>query len=223
MFPSRTAAQITSAKTMISAAASAAATIVLLRSLVREYLPRELRSYIFYKFETLINSFSSELTLVVEEYDNLNHNNLFEAAELYLEPIIPPDAKKLKISLTKKESKFSLSLDRYQEVVDTFNGATLKWKFISKQGPMKYVPSSDNFNSIPISEDRFFELSFHKKHKDMVIDVYLKHVIQKSKELKEDKRSLKLFTLRHDRMSGEGEGGMFGNRWIFIILLHLIR
>ncbi|KAJ6346030.1 hypothetical protein OIU78_008639 [Salix suchowensis] len=209
MFPSRTAAQITSAKTMISAAASAAATIVLLRSLVREYLPRELRSYIFYKFETLINSFSSELTLVVEEYDNLNHNNLFEAAELYLEPIIPPDAKKLKISLTKKESKFSLSLDRYQEVIDTFNGATLKWKFISKQGPMKYVPSSDNFNSIPISEDRFFELSFHKKHKDMVIDVYLKHVIQKSKELKEDKRSLKLFTLRHDRMSGRGGGDVW--------------
>ncbi|KAJ6346026.1 hypothetical protein OIU78_008635 [Salix suchowensis] len=148
---------------MISAAASAAATMMLLRSLVKEYLPRELRSYIFYKFKTLINSFSSELTLVVEEYDNLNHNNLFKAAELYLEPIIPPDAKKFKISLPKKESKFSLSLDKYQEIVDTFNGVTLKWKFISKQVPMKYVPSSDNFNPMRISEDRFFELSFSQE------------------------------------------------------------
>ncbi|KAF9676037.1 hypothetical protein SADUNF_Sadunf09G0096900 [Salix dunnii] len=206
MFPRRTASILPSAKTMISGAASAAATIMLLRSLVREYLPPEFRSYIFYRFETLINSFSSELTLVIEEYDNLNHNNLFKAAELYLETIIPPDAKKLKISLPKKESKFSLSLDRYQEVVDTFNGVTLKWKFISKQMRTKYVPSSDNFNSIPISEDRFFELSFHKKHKDMVIDVYLTHVIKKSKELKEDKRSLKLFTLGHDRMSGRRGG-----------------
>ncbi|KAJ6385924.1 hypothetical protein OIU77_028984 [Salix suchowensis] len=209
MFPSRTAATIPSAKTMISAAASAAATMMLLRSLVKEFLPRELRSYIFYKFKTLINSFSSELTLVVEEYDNLNHNNLFKAAELYLEPIIPPDAKKFKISLPKKESKFSLSLDKYQEIVDTFNGVTLKWKFISKQVPMKYVPSSDNFNPMRISEDRFFELSFHKKHKDMVIDVYLKHVIKKSKEVKDDKRSLKLFTLRHDRMSGRRGGDVW--------------
>ncbi|KAB5541460.1 hypothetical protein DKX38_014434 [Salix brachista] len=216
MFPRRrTAAIIPSATTMISAAASAAATMMLLRSLVREYLPAEFRSYIFYKFETLINSFSSELTLVVEEYDNLNHNNLFKAAELYLETIIPPDAKKLKISLANKESKFSLSLDKYQEIADTFNGVTLKWKFISKQVPTKYVPSSDKFNPTRISEDRFFELSFHKKHKDMVIDVYLKHVIKKSKELKEDKRSLKLFTLRHDRMSGRG-----GDVWQSVDLHH---
>ncbi|KAG6761549.1 hypothetical protein POTOM_034777 [Populus tomentosa] len=195
-----------SAKTMISAAASAAATIVLFRSLVKEYLPYEFQSYIFYKLKTMINSFSSEFTLVIEEYDNLNHNNLFKAAELYLEPIIPPDAKKLKISLTKKESKFSFSLDRNQEIVDTFNGVTLKWKFISKQVPIKYIPSPDNFNSMPKSEDKFFELSFHKKHRDMVIDVYLKHVIKKSKEMKEEKKSLKLFTLAPDRMSGRRGG-----------------
>ncbi|KAF9676040.1 hypothetical protein SADUNF_Sadunf09G0097200 [Salix dunnii] len=215
MFPSRTATQIPSIKTMISAAASAAATIVLLRSLVREYLPGEFRSYIFYKFQSLINSFSSEFTLVIEEYDNLNHNKLFKAAELYLEPIIPPDARKLKISLTKKENKFSLSSDRYQEIADTFNGVTLKWKFISKQVPTKYMPSFDNFNSKPKSEDKFFELSFHKKHKDMVIDVYLKHVIKKSNEVTEAKRSLKLFTLRHDRMTG-----MRGDIWQSVNLHH---
>jgi len=215
MFPSSSATQIPSTKTLISAAASATATIVLFRSLVKEYLPYEFQNYIFYKLKTLINSFSTEFTLVIEEYDNLNHNTLFKAAELYLEPIIPPDAKKLKISLTKKESKFSFSLDRNQEIVDTFNGVTLKWKFISKQVPIKYIPSPDNFNSMPKSEDKFFELSFHKKHKDMVIDVYLKHVIEKSKETKEEKKSLKLFSLRHDRMSGRR-----GDVWQSVNLHH---
>ncbi|KAG6761547.1 hypothetical protein POTOM_034775 [Populus tomentosa] len=204
MFPSSSATQIPSVKTLISAAASAAATIVLFRSLVKEYLPYEVQNYFFYKLKTLINSFSSEFTLVIEEYDNLDHNNLFKAAELYLEPIIPPDAKKLKISLTKKESKFSFSLDRNQEIVDTFNGVTLKWKFISEQVPTKYMSRSHvNFHSIPKSGDKFFELSFHKKHKDMVIDVYLKHVIKKSKEKKEEKKSLKLFSLRR------GGGGVW--------------
>lgn len=215
MFPSSSATQMPSAKTMISAAASAAATIVLFRSIVKEYLPYEFQSYIFYKLKTLINSFSSEFTLVIEEYDNLNQNNLFKAAELYLESIIPPDAKKLKISLIKKESNFSLSLDRNQEIVDTFNGVTLKWKYISKHGPTKYIPSPNNFNSIPKNEDKFFELSFHKKHRDMVIDVYLKHVIKKSKETKEEKKSLKLFTLTPDRMSGRR-----GDVWQSVNLHH---
>ncbi|CAK7329667.1 unnamed protein product [Dovyalis caffra] len=203
MFPTgRDPTQRPSAKTVISAAASAAATVVLLRSIVREYLPYEFQSYISFKLKTLIKYFSSEFTLVIEEYDNLNQNKLFKAAELYLEPIIPPDAKKLKISQANKESKFSLSLEKNQEIVDIFNGVTLRWKFMSKRVPTKYMPSNDDFNSVPISEDKSFELSFHKKHKDMVIDVYLKHVIEKSKEMKEEKKRLRLFTLRHDRMSG---------------------
>jgi chaperone BCS1 len=68
---------------------------------------------------------------------------------------------------------------------------------------------------MPKSEDKFFELSFHKKHKDVVIDVYLKHVIEKSKETKEEKKSLKLFSLRHDRMSGRR-----GDVWQSVNLHH---
>jgi chaperone BCS1 len=49
----------------------------------------------------------------------------------------------------------------------------------------------------------------------MVIDVYLKHVIKKSKETKEEKKSLKLFTLTPDRMSGRR-----GDVWQSVNLHH---
>ncbi|OAY37237.1 AAA-ATPase At3g50940 [Manihot esculenta] len=207
--------EMSSTKAIISAAASAAATAMLLRSIAKDFIPKELRQYIYFKFITLLNSFSSELTLVIEEYDNLNHNHLFAAAELYLEPIIPPNAQRLKISLPKKENNISVSLQRNEEIFDTFNGIKLKWKFISREIRVKYIPSADHYGSVPVTEERFFELSFHKKHKSVVLDSYIKHVIEKSKEMKEKKRTLKLFTLSQDRMTGRR-----GETWQSVNLDH---
>ncbi|XP_037497439.1 AAA-ATPase At3g50940 isoform X3 [Jatropha curcas] len=192
-----------STKTIISAAASAAATAMLLRSVARDYVPTELRHYIYYKLETFFSSFSSELTLVIEEYDNLNSNDLFKAAELYLEPIIPPDTKRLKISMPKKEGKVSISLEKNQEVIDIFNGVTFKWKLISKEVGPKYIPRQDHYNNATfVTHHKFFELSFHKKFKKMALENYLKHIVEKSKEMKEKKKTLKLFTLLQDRVLG---------------------
>ncbi|EEF49439.1 ATP binding protein, putative [Ricinus communis] len=210
-----TTSEIPSTKAILSTAASAAATAMLLRTVAKDYLPSELRHYIYDKVKNFFNSFSSELTFVIEEYDNLNDNHLFRAAELYLEPIIPPNLKRLKISLPKKESKVTVSLERNEEIIDTFNGVTLKWKFISREVRVKYIPSPDHYNSMPVTDHRFFELTFHNKHKDMVLDAYIKHVIQKSKEIKDKKKTLKLFTLGQDRMTGRR-----GDAWQSVNLEH---
>ncbi|KAF2322882.1 hypothetical protein GH714_031745 [Hevea brasiliensis] len=213
MFPKAT--EMTSTKAIISAAASAAATVMLLRSVANDFIPKELRQYVYFKLITLINSFSSELTLVIEEYDNLNQNHLFTAAQLYLQPIIPPNTQRLKISLPKKENNISMSLEQNQEIIDTFNGVNVKWKFISREERVKYVPSPDLYSTMPVNERRFFELSFHNKHKNVVLDAYIKHVIKKSKEIKDEKRTLKLFTLSLDRMTGRR-----GDAWQSVNLDH---
>lgn len=44
----------------------------------------------FLKFRDLIASFCNELTLVIDNYEDVfNQNKLFKAAKLYLEPKIP--------------------------------------------------------------------------------------------------------------------------------------
>ncbi|KAH7575046.1 hypothetical protein JRO89_XS02G0039800 [Xanthoceras sorbifolium] len=57
-------------KTLVSAAASAAAIAMLVRTTAREFLPCEVRSYFLLKFKNFIASFSSELTLVIEDTFN---------------------------------------------------------------------------------------------------------------------------------------------------------
>ncbi|KAL5790961.1 hypothetical protein ACOSQ2_005849 [Xanthoceras sorbifolium] len=174
-------------KTLVSAAASAAAIAMLVRTTAREFLPCEVRSYFLLKFKNFIASFSSELTLVIEESDGLNENKLFIAAKLYLEPIIPPYIKRLKVTIPRKENKVSLSLEKNEEIVDVFNG---------------FLHDPDHSNSVAKSEVKFFELSFHKKHKEIVFATYIPHILENSKERNKKKKKLKLFTLRFDRMYG---------------------
>ncbi|XWS67880.1 hypothetical protein CRYUN_Cryun04dG0042600 [Craigia yunnanensis] len=196
--------QVPSAKVIFSAAATVAATGMLVRSFAREFVPRELRDYIFLKIKDLLVSFSSELTLVIEEYDGLNHNHLYQAAEIYLEPTIPPDTKRIRVTMPKKEDKISLSLEKNEEIIDNFNGVQVKWKLVSKDVRSKHVTGPDPSRTMLISEIRFFELSFHKKHKEMILNIYMQHILAQAKELKEKKKTLKLFTLKYDRMMERG-------------------
>ncbi|WCJ40948.1 P-loop containing nucleoside triphosphate hydrolases superfamily protein [Euphorbia peplus] len=200
-----------STKAFISAAASATATLMVIRSLTRDLLPREVRDYIYFNLKSMFTSFSPQLTLLIDEYDNLNHNHLFKAAQLYLEPIIPPNTPRLKVSLPNKETKVSISLEKNEEITDTFKGVTLTWKFMSKHSSkVKYIPNPDSHHSTPVTETRCFELSFHKKHKTMVFDSYLDHVVAKSKEIMEKKKTLKLHTLGvHDSRIGWRRGDVW--------------
>lgn len=107
-----------------------------------------------------------------------------------------------------KENKISISMERNQELTDSFKGVVLNWKLVSKQVPSKYVsgPHHDPYNPAPKSELRYFELSFNRKHKEMVLSSYLPYVIEKSKEVKEETKTLKLHTLKYDRViRGRGE------------------
>lgn len=104
-----------------------------------------------------------------------------------------------------KENKITVSMERNQEITDSFHGILLKWKLVSVQIPSKYISnpgSSDPYNSAPKSELRYYELSFNKKHRDMVFSSYLPYVVEKSKEVKEEMKTLKLYTLKFDRMMG---------------------
>ncbi|KAJ9704753.1 hypothetical protein PVL29_003007 [Vitis rotundifolia] len=194
--------QMPSTKTMISAAASLAGSAMLIRSIIRDLIPPELQHYLFSRFRGLLGSFTSEFTLVIEEFDGFGHNQLFRAAEVYLGSVISPNAQRLRVTLPNKESKMSITMDRNEDVADTFNGVSLKWTFISRSIPTRYFNDPDNYYSMAKSELKFFQLSFHKKHKQMVLETYLPYVLEKFKSMKETNKTLKIHTLKFERLQG---------------------
>lgn len=194
--------QMPSTKTMISAAASLAGSAMLIRSIIRDLIPPELQHYLFSRFRGLLGSFTSEFTLVIEEFDGFGHNQLFRAAEVYLGSVISPNAQRLRVTLPNKESKMSVTMDRNEDVADTFNGVSLKWTFISRSIPTRYFNDPDNYYSMAKSELKFFQLSFHKKHKQMVLETYLPYVLEKYRAMKETNKTLKIHTLKFERLQG---------------------
>ncbi|KAL9418146.1 hypothetical protein AB3S75_041045 [Citrus x aurantiifolia] len=202
--------QMPSTRTIVSAAASTTATFMVIRSIARDYLPREVQSYFALKLRDFFSSFSNELTFVIDEYDDgLNQNKLFKAAKIYLEPKIPPNVKRIKINLPRKETNISLSVEQNEEIFDVFNGVHLKWKFESKPTPSEAINKRSITKGYRVKDHAAcFELSFHKKNKDFVLGTYIPHVLKKSKEISQKKKTLKLFTLGSHR-------GMIGDKSIW--------
>ncbi|KAK8548694.1 hypothetical protein V6N12_061602 [Hibiscus sabdariffa] len=124
--------QVSTAKLVFSGAASVTATAILARSVARKFVPYELRDYVFSKIKKLLLSFTSDITLVIQKFDALNDNLLYKTAQLYFEPTIPPDTKKIRLAMPKKQGKISFSLEHSEHIVDNFNGIQVKWKFVSK-------------------------------------------------------------------------------------------
>ncbi|KAL0334710.1 UNVERIFIED_CONTAM: protein HYPER-SENSITIVITY-RELATED 4 [Sesamum radiatum] len=207
--------ELPSTKTVISAAASLAATAVLVRSFAQDFLPHELRQYFYIKFQNLFTAFSNEITLVIDEFDGLNKNQLFHAARLYVDTIITPSTKRFWASLPEKEKKIHVSVGGNNDITDKFCGFQLKWRIVVKEAQPRYVNYPDDFHSTLKTEFRYLELTFHKKHKDKVFNEYLPYVLERSKAVKEEQKTLKLHTLRNDRMHG-----LRGNPWQAVNLDH---
>nr|XP_011471009.1 PREDICTED: uncharacterized protein LOC101307934 [Fragaria vesca subsp. vesca] len=179
--------------TMFSAYASFAASMMLLRSITDQLIPAPLQTYIYSFLRRLFTPLSTTLTLVIDEHTGLiARNEVFDAAELYLRTKTSSLTNRLRVCKTPKKKTISSAIDKNQELVDTFENMKLTWQFVciepTKGGTYSY-------------EKRHYELSFHKKHKEKVMECYLPYVLATAKAIKEKEKVLKLYTLDRDENS----------------------
>ncbi|CAI0453679.1 unnamed protein product [Linum tenue] len=119
--------------------------------------------------------------------ENLMRTELYSDIESYLSYHSSTQAKRLKADLLKNsQSKLALSVDSSEEIADEFQGIKLWWacgKTMSSTGS----PSLHN-------KTRYYRLTFHKQHRDLIIGPYLSHVMKEGKAIKVRNRQRKLYT-----------------------------
>jgi len=99
---------------------------------------------------------------------------------------LPSKPKRLKADIAKNGQTLALSMDDHEEVDDEFEGVKLWWasgKDISKS-PTYYNPE----------EKRYYRLTFHKRHRDLILQSYLTHVLKEGKAMEVRNRQRKLYT-----------------------------
>ncbi|KAK3224189.1 hypothetical protein Dsin_011214 [Dipteronia sinensis] len=209
MFSTR---EMPSASSLFSTYASMTASVMLVRTMVNDLVPNPVRVYAHSAFRHFFKTRSSDLTLIIEDNNNISRNQIYDAAEVYLSTKISPNTARLRICKTPKEKNITIRLEKDEKIIDSFQGIAFKWRFIhsepERNHPHEVYPSR--------SERRSFELSFPKKHKDIVFDSYVPFILEEAKAIRDDQRVLRMFTLNTSQCYGGG-GGI---RWDSINLEH---
>lgn len=71
-------------KGLLSTAASIAATAMVIRTIANDFIPAEITNYFSMRLRSLSHRFSSQLTIVIDEFRGHVVNQVFEAADAYL-------------------------------------------------------------------------------------------------------------------------------------------
>ncbi|KAL8092506.1 AAA-ATPase At3g50940-like [Apium graveolens] len=187
-----------SVRSVLSILAPLAASAVIIRSLTNDFVPNELNEYVSSKIYKIFKYFSSEFTIVIEEFRGLSRNQMFEAADIYLSTKVTSSTRRMKLGKSENEKNVVITVDKDEEVFDSFEDVQVKWKLISTEakssshhGPGQHLR---DLNATLKSEVRSYELSFHKKHKEKVVSTYLARVLEISKVIKQETKAIKIRT-----------------------------
>lgn len=181
-----------SSKTILTAATSLTASVILFRSIASDLVPEQLQLFFSSRFQKLSNRLSSQLIVVIEESEGLASNQMFDAVNVYLGTKVNAWTQRIKVNKPDEDEELAVSVDRYQEVTDYYENVKFIW--IMKSRGIKQSEKSTN----PKTELRYFELSFHKKQKEMALKFYLPYILKRAKEIKEEKRVVRLHTVDYN-------------------------
>ncbi|XP_077222703.1 AAA-ATPase At3g28540-like [Tasmannia lanceolata] len=182
------------------------ATIMFLRTAIRDFLPPEVSHVLKRFFTKLFASVQSNISIIIEEFDSSYNNELFDSVQTYLSSQCFSSAKILRLSKPKNSKNLTFTMDTNQKVEDTFHGFKVKWSLQTIE------KKTNNYGYVRSQESRYFELTFHKKYKDRVNSLYISHVIEEADKIKFKNRERRLYTNR----SAEDHGRL----WSSVPFLH---
>ncbi|GJS62832.1 AAA+ ATPase domain-containing protein [Tanacetum coccineum] len=179
---------------LLSAYASVSTTFMLFQTIFHQLFPPQLQTYIIDVVKYYCKPKTSKLTLLIEERDGYTLNDMFIAVKVYLSTKVTPDSKRLKITKSLKESHINIKLAESEEIVDSFEGVKVTWKYFSQ--PQDQSMATVDTNHFFVREKKHVELKFDKNYKDVIITSYLPFIVEKALEIKNQKKVVKLHNLK---------------------------
>lgn len=181
---------IESYKKAITTAASVAASVMLVRSVMNELVPYEVRDVLFSGLGYLRSQISSQHTIIIEETEGWSHNHVYNAVRAYLATRINNNMQRLRVSsMDESSEKMVVTMEEGEELVDMHEGTEFKWCLISRS----ISADPNNGNGSGQREVRSYELSFHRKHKEKALKSYLPFIIATAKAIKDQERILQIY------------------------------
>ncbi|KAI6700602.1 hypothetical protein NL676_014926 [Syzygium grande] len=143
----------------------------------QQYIPPQIRD--------LLNRCINKLF----EGERLVRSETYMFIQSYLKEHATSRARRLKAETVKGSQSPILSMGDNEEVTELFEGVKVWWT------SRKYVPRNPSLSLYPMAEDRrYYRLSFHQRHRQLITQSYIKHVLTEGKEIAHRNRLQKLYT-----------------------------
>ncbi|KAL3818773.1 hypothetical protein ACJIZ3_004678 [Penstemon smallii] len=182
---------IPSAGEFMAQVGSAIAGLMVAYAMFQNYFPRELLLPIKRYTQKVVSYFYPYLQITIPEYqgDGFERSKAFAAVERYLNANSTKQAHRLQANVTRDSETIVLTMADREEVTDEYKGIKLWW------ASSLSTPSQQSISFYPREDEkRRFRLTFHKRYRDIIIDNYLKHVLDEGKAITVKQRQRKLFT-----------------------------
>ncbi|KAK9097418.1 hypothetical protein Sjap_022915 [Stephania japonica] len=166
------------------------ATFMFVRTAIHDFLPPEVYQALKRLFLKIFAALKPKVSIIIEEFDNSYNNDIFDAAQTYIGSKCFSSAQVLKLSKSKNSKSLSYTMETNQNFEEVFEGFKVNWKFHTvekKTNSMGYTRSHEN---------RYFELSFHEKYKEIIHSSYIPHITEVAEKIKFKNRERKLYTNR---------------------------
>ncbi|KAG6399589.1 hypothetical protein SASPL_141070 [Salvia splendens] len=192
--------------------------LVVAYTMFQNYFPREITRPLQRYFKKLINLFYPYIHVTFPEFegDGFQRSLAYAAIKRYLNAHSSSQAKHLQATVSRDTEAVVLTMasNSSEEVTDDFRGVKLWW------ASRETLPASQTISWGPReAEKRFFSLTFHRKHRQIICDEYIKHVLDQGKAITIKERRRKLFT---NSKGSDGGGYYYGRRklWSEVVFDH---
>ncbi|PIA62910.1 hypothetical protein AQUCO_00200726v1 [Aquilegia coerulea] len=178
---------------MLSKFGSTMASIMFMYAMFQQFIPYTFRS----KFEKFVHKFigyfNPNIQIIFLEFagERLERSKAYALIQSYLSSYASNQARRLKADVGKSSTSLVLSMDNHEEVPDEYEGVKLLWSASKKH--VKATGFSIHPTSVP-DERRYYKLTFHKRYREIVINSYIKYVLEKGKEIAVQNRQRRLYT-----------------------------
>ncbi|MFS7953526.1 putative AAA-type ATPase domain-containing protein [Helianthus anomalus] len=136
-------------KKVVTTIGSVAAVVMVAHTIFIHYYPPKVRDHLYSGLRDFLDKFSTDMTMVIEEFFGFGQNEHYTVAQTYLSARISSSLQCVKIIKNHGVTNTTMSLETSKSFTDTFKGVKMMWFLASKKTPTRVFYNEDNSSADP--------------------------------------------------------------------------
>ncbi|XWS44261.1 hypothetical protein CRYUN_Cryun15aG0029500 [Craigia yunnanensis] len=164
--------------------------LMFIYAMFKQFFPYQLQDYFEKYFKKLVSFAYPYVEITFDEFtgERMKRSEAYSEIKTYLSNKSSASAKRLKADVVKDSQSVVLSMDYNEEVTEEFQGAKVWWS------ARRTIPQTQRISWYPADDEKkSYKLTVHKRHRELITESYVSHVLKEGKAIATKNRQRKLY------------------------------